>query len=155
MTNKLVKECSESLWSTNIEGHIFGQVLYHALYYVDFYSNDLDPNIKHPAEQFTRPPFIDTETDPGAALDISTDQVLSKDIILQYIGYIRRKIAKLLEAATEENLMKKSKFDWLPMTSMETVLYLSRHLMDHAGQTQAYLKTQEQKVVSWVGVAEL
>ena len=154
MTSDIIEKCPESYWNQKISGHVIWQLIYHPLFYVDFYSNDLDKSIMHPAEDY-RPSDIFTENRPNSSLTDPGVVIPTKNQLKKFIGFLKTKTKELIMNATEEDLQQISSFEWLGMTKLECVLYYSRHLMEHVGQVSGYLRKDHGIVIKWKGVGNI
>lgn len=151
MCKIVIERCPDEYWELEIRGHKIAQVLYHGLFYTDFYINDLDDQINNPAENYSPPELFKQVDRPTPSLSEPVENVLLKEILLEFINFISKKVGNLILNVSEERLSEKSEFKWLSLKKAEVVLYLTRHLMEHIGQVSAYIRDRAPISMKWVG----
>ncbi|MHA2249036.1 MAG: hypothetical protein ACXAD7_01680 [Candidatus Kariarchaeaceae archaeon] len=146
-----VRNCPEDVWNIEIRGHKVWRVLYHALFYVDFYGNSLDSSIDNPEEQFTLPSIFNNIKVPSAHFEEPTDTILNQEIMLKYIDFLREKSNKLINDCTEVQFKEKARFHWHTINNLEMVMYFTRHVMQHIGHVSADIRERYDVSVPWSG----
>ncbi len=151
MVETAIRECPENVWLMEIRGHRIWQVIYHCLFYADFYGNGLDPSLNDPSEEFAPGPIFQNKSVPSSSLTEHGNIPLTQELALQYIEYLRGKTNKMINNCTEERFKQKAGFSWLPMNNLELVMYFTRHVMQHVGQVSAYIRERYDISVHWSG----
>lgn len=151
MCRIVIERCPEEFWDLEIRGHQISQVLHHGLFYTDFYINDLDDQIKNPAENYSPPELFNQIKRPTPSLSEPVENVLPKEILIEFINFISNKAGHLILNVSEKRLSERSEFEWLSIKKVEVLLYLTRHLMEHIGQVAAYVRDRSTISMKWVG----
>lgn len=142
--------CPDELWSNPskrpewISGNVAGFwcVVYHTLFFIDFYLSDS-------AERFTPPaPFTLDELDPAGLLP---ERPYTKDELQTYLNHCRGKSRAAIEALTEENAQEHRNIGSFEGSVAELLLYLMRHVQHHAGQLNLLLRQTIDSAPRWVG----
>jgi len=139
MLENAVVTCPEDVWSEpleklqwqerNVAG--FWYVVYHTLFWLDFYLTD------PPTDFVPRPPFTLDELDPTGMLP---ERVYTKDEMLQYLHECRRKCHDTIMSMNDKEAREPCGLDWLPVTRAELLLYNLRHVQHHVGQLNLLLR---------------
>lgn len=135
--------CPENLWDTEQR---FWYNAYHTLFFLDYY---LTPDAKTflPPTPFTLSEFEDT----------MPERVYSKDEILAYLQYCRRKCHDFINSITADNIethwVNASKTMDYPI--VEILLYNMRHVQHHAAQLNLILRQEINDAPDWVSRVEL
>lgn len=146
MVQQCVATCPPEHWEGKIANDAFRQIVYHTLFYLDFYltrdEGAFELRDLHQRGGDERGPALS----PG----------LSQADTLQFVALCREKIAAALAAETEATLQGPSDFSWLKFSRFEAHIYNIRHVQHHAGQMSAYLRRvapalADPKALRWVG----
>jgi hypothetical protein len=151
MAETAAANCPDDVWKMEIRGHNVWRVLYHALLYVDFYGNSLDPSMENPEEDFEASKFFGDTKVPSPHFEDITDAFLDQKIILEYIEYLREKTNTLISNCTEDLFLEKARFHWQSINNLEMVIYFTRHVMQHVGHVSAYIRERHDISVPWSG----
>jgi hypothetical protein len=131
MLNECVQKCPPEHWEGKIANDTVRQVVYHTLFYVDFYFS--------PSEQAFNLREIhhrggDDRSEAGPSKGLSKEETLS------YLAICREKALETLACETAESLQGPSGFSWVPFSRGELHLQSLRHVQHHTGQLSAYLR---------------
>ncbi len=140
-----INACPEDLWSDRSRKHEFWYIVYHTLFWLDYYLADS-------AEDFTPPkPYTMSEMDPAGVLP---DRVYTKDEMLAYLEYCREKCRSIMSGMSDEKAVRMSKFGSLDLACGELHLYNLRHVQHHAAQLNLLLRLNIDSAPRWVKRAE-
>ena len=116
-----LRDCPDELWADRS----FCYVAHHALSLLDLYLSGSLDGFAPPA------PFTPEEVDAGEPA-----RPYTKDELLTYLDYCRRKCRATIEGLTEESAARPCAFPWseLRMTFAELLLKNLRHVQEHAAQ---------------------
>ncbi|MCY3411891.1 MAG: DinB family protein [Candidatus Heimdallarchaeota archaeon] len=149
MARDIIEKCTDELWIMKISDHKLAQLMYHALFYTDFYLNDLNEEMEQPSENYVLPEFFEKDK-PQSDLSVEVEEVLPRSRLLDFVDYIEKRAIHLVSNVKDKTLLEKSGFHWLPMSKMEVVIYLSRHLMEHTGQIYGFIRDKQSISIPWV-----
>ncbi len=128
MIRNAIEACPDDLWEADAEPPCFAHLVYHTIFFLDFYIGD-SPEMK---EAFTIQAFAEqANTD----LSKTASKLFSKEELLDYLTRSEDKARGILDAMTAEDFARRTAFEW---KEVETVLELQinnlRHLSHHVGQ---------------------
>lgn len=135
-----IKACPEKVWGDKAGSHEFWYLVYHTLFFLDYYMSGTDQGFAPPV------PFTLSELDPSGVLP---DRVYTKEELLSYLGHGRQKSRKVVEALTEETAHKPCGLK-KDLTVAELYLYVMRHVQHHAAQLNLLLRQQTNSAPEWV-----
>jgi hypothetical protein len=145
MLKQCIEACPENQWDTKIANGTFRWVVYHTLFFVDFYLTSSE-------HDFRKRGFHEIggdEREPVACVG------LSKADSLEYMAICRQKMGDTIAAESEEKIEGPSGFSWLNFSRGELHLYNVRHVQHHTGQLSAWLRRnaatcEDSKALPWV-----
>ncbi|MEO8432567.1 MAG: DinB family protein [Acidobacteriota bacterium] len=144
MMENAVRACPETLWADRSRNPEFWYVVFHALFFLDYYLSESAEGFAPP------PPFTLDELDPAGILP---DRPYTKDELLEYLEHGRNKVRILLEAMTEEGAHAARKFGRVEGPLVESLLYNMRHVQHHAAQLNLLLRQEVADAPRWVSRA--
>ena len=145
MLENAVRACPAELWGGRGQGTEFWYVVYHTLFFTDFY-------LSGSTEGFAPPePFTLDELDPAGVMP---GRVYTKEELLDYLSHCRGKCRATVGALTEEGARSLCKFRRFEMSFAELLLYNLRHVQHHAGQLNLMLRQGTDAAPGWVCAAE-
>ena len=133
--------CPEALWSDRSRRPEYWYVVFHTLFFLDFYLSDSDKGFAPPA------PFTRDELDPAGVLP---GRVYTKDELHVYLEHGRRKCRVAIDALTEEKALRHCEFERPDVTRAELFLYNMRHVQHHAAQLNLILRQETDSAPGWV-----
>ncbi len=136
-----IRMCPKRIWGNKPGFHEFWYVSYHTLFFLDYYLSDTDKGFKPPK------PFTFGELDPAGVLP---DRVYTKNELLKYLEFGRRKARKKLKTMTNQKLLKSCGFERKDFTVAELMIYNTRHVQHHAAQLNQLLRQKTNSAPKWV-----
>ena len=152
MLENSVRACPEELWADQTRNPQFWYVVYHTLFWLDFYLDDAPEVFAPPA------PFNMDETDPAGLMP---DRVYTRGELLTYLEHGRRKCRSILEGLNEAQASApRGLGSKATGTFAELMLYNLRHVQHHTGQLNLILRQTVDAAPLWVarakdGISEL
>ena len=137
MIQKIIINCSEDLWSKELDEPSFWQQVYHTLYYLDFYSEATPNGFKSP---------FDVEED----LNKKIKKFITKKNLLDYTKKIEKKMKLFLKSLTTEQLEGKNPFYWTGKNVAERIIYNLRHTQHHIGKLNSILQRHSNNSIKWI-----
>ena len=157
MLKGIIRICPESYLHANKK--IYYQV-YHCLIFLDYYLT-IPPKNFSPALPYT---LVSPENIPVDAVDdILPVRLYSRDELLSYVDFCRKKCSQLLADLTEEQMQQRwiDEPDELAASSVmnfsvyEILLYNMRHVQHHVGQLNLLLRQGINNAADYVSQAEV
>jgi len=145
MLENAIRACPKHVWGDCIDYREFWYIVYHTLFFLDFYMSGTDKGFTPPA------PFTLGELDPAGVLP---DRVYTKDEMLTYLEYGRKKCRAGMDALTEEEAHQRCEFERPDVTAAELLLYTMRHVQHHAAQLNLILRQTVDSAPRWVSKAK-
>ncbi len=144
LENALVA-CPEGLWSDRTQRPEFWYVVFHTLFFLDYY-------LSESAEGFAPPaPFTLDELDPDGRLP---ERPYTQEELHAYLEHGRRKAAAVMQALTDERTREARKFSSVEGTVAGSLLYNMRHVQHHAAQLNLILRQQTDSAPRYVAQAK-
>jgi hypothetical protein len=144
MLENALRACPEELWSDRSQRPEFWYVVYHTVFFLDFYSSESPEGFAPPA------PFTLAELDPAGVLP---ERVYTKAELQAYLEHGRKKRRAMIEALTDERARQRCGFERLDLTVAELLLYDMRHVQHHAAQLNLILRQKTDSAPAWVAKA--
>lgn len=135
-----IKACPEKVWGNKTGFHEFWYMVYHTLFFLDYYMSGTSENFAPPE------PFTLSELDPSGLLP---ERAYTKDELLKYLEHGRQKSRKVINALTEETAHQPCGFK-KDLTVAELCLYTMRHVQHHSAQLNLLLRQQTDFAPKWV-----
>lgn len=140
MLDNAIKACPDGLWDAQTEERPFWYVVYHTLFWLDFYLSGTGEGFKPP------PPFGLEELDPAGVLP---ERPYTKDELRTYLKHGRNKCRVTIESMTDEKAYRLFKFGRVDLSFAELLLYNMRHVQHHAGQLNLVLRQTIDSAPGW------
>ena len=137
---RAIDACPEDLWGDRSRFPEYWYVVYHTLFFLDYYSSESDQGYAPPA------PFTLGELDPSGVLP---DRVYSKDEMRRFLEHGREKVRARIEAMTDEKAASRCAFR--EASELELLLYSMRHVQHHMAQLNLILRQVTDSAPEWVG----
>ena len=135
--------CPDKLWDKDSK---FWYIAYHSLFYLDYYLT------VEPKKFLPPPPFTLSEFDPAG---IMPDRVYSKDELLAYLRFCRKKFHALITGLTNEGAMNRWVNEYKNYSILEILLYNMRHVQHHVAQLNLLLRQGINSAPNWVSQTKL
>ncbi|HWR83182.1 MAG TPA: DinB family protein [Candidatus Deferrimicrobium sp.] len=146
MLENAIKACPEKVWGDRPGYHEFWYIVYHTLFFLDYYLSDS-------AEGFVPPaPFTLDELDPAGILP---DRVYTKEELQAYLEHGREKCRMTVAALTDERARQRCGFERPDVTIAELLLYSMRHVQHHAAQLNLILRQTTDSAPRWVAKTKI
>jgi DinB superfamily len=146
MLENALLACPDPLWGDRSRKPEYWYLVYHTLFWLDFYLSDSPVGFAPPA------PFTLDELDPAGVLP---ERVYTKDELRSYLDHGRRKCRATIAALTDERARQRCGFERLEITVGELHLYSMRHVQHHAAQLNLILRQVTDSAPPWVGKTKL
>lgn len=145
LENALVA-CPDELWGDRSQRPEFWYVVYHTLFFLDYYLSDSPDGFAPPA------PYTLDELDPAGLLP---DRVYTRDELRTYLEHGRQKCRATIGALTDARARAPSGFERLDVSVSELLLYNMRHVQHHAAQLNLILRQQIDSAPAWVSKTKI
>lgn len=136
-----VETCPEQLWADRTKRAEFWYVVYHTLFWLDYYLSDSTDGFTPPA------PFGLEELDPAGKLP---PRPYTKEELIGYLEHGRKKCRVTIAAMTKERAEQLYKFGSVNVTTAELLLYNMRHVQHHTAQLNLILRETSNIGSRWV-----
>ncbi len=152
MLDDALRACPDELWQERLynersvqpEFAEFWYVVYHTLFWLDFYLSDTAEGFAPPA------PFTLSEFEAG----LLPERVYTKAELQTYLEHGRNTCRAKLETLADALIPQRSRPDWPEMSVAELLLYNMRHVQEHAAQLSLFLGQKVGSAPSWVAKAQ-
>jgi hypothetical protein len=141
MLENAMKACPDKLWGDRKYKPEFWYLVYHTLFWLDFYLTD------SPDKFFPPPPFTLSELDPEGLLP---ERVYARTELLTYLDYGRNKCKNVIDKLTDEKANKQYEYGSVEMSFGELLLYNMRHVQHGAAQLNLILRQKTDSAPRWV-----
>jgi hypothetical protein len=157
MLENAIRACPDEVWGDfskkpewkkkDVVG--FWYLAYHTLFFLDYYLSDPVPS----EEEFSPPPpFTLGEFAPEGVLP---ERVYTKEELLSYLDFCRKKLGRLVADWTEEKAHRASGVPYRDMTVAELLLYNMRHVQHHSAQLNLILRQKTDSAPDWVSKTKI
>ena len=141
MLENAMQQCPEKLWFDRTQQPEFWYLVFHTLFWLDFYLSDT-------AEGFTPPsPFNLDEMDPAG---IIPEQPYTKEELQRYLEHDRQKYQKAIKTLTDKKARQRWIYGSRNFSVAEVFLYQIRHVQHHAAQLNLILRQVTDSAPRWV-----
>jgi len=124
-----IDACPDALWGDRSRFPEFWYVVYHTLFFLDYYESDTGEGYAPP------PPFTLSELDPSGVLP---DRVYSKEEMRRFLEHGRQKLRARIANMTDEKAASRSAFR--DLSQFEHLLYSMRHVQHHTAQLNLIIR---------------
>jgi len=146
MLENALRACPEPLWSDRARQPEYWYVVYHTLFWLDFYLSAPAPGFAPPA------PFGLEELDPEGLLP---ERPYTKAELSAYLEHGRRKCRESIASLTDATARRRYVRGTLDLSITELLLYNMRHVQHHAAQLNLILRHTTDSAPRWVTRAAL
>lgn len=141
------ENCPDSLWNALIAKHPFSQVMFHTLFFSDYYlGNDADTFDQQAFHRENTALFSDYEQ----LQDRESTSVYSREQIDMYGRFCRDKASETIGAETEQTLCSEAGFARRKFSRAELHVYNIRHIQHHAAQLILRLRIDTNADIPWI-----
>jgi len=147
-----IDSCPESEWQEAHKDAPFSQVVFHAIFYADFYlGRDSIPFKDQPFHVSHRDTFKDYEE----MEDKIPVHLYEKAFCLDYLAHCVAKMRATVEAETADSLSGDSGIDFRKISRAELYVYNMRHIQHHAAQLGLRIQMVTDKEMPWFSGAKV
>jgi hypothetical protein len=143
-----VETSSPRVWNLPVALYPFSQVIFHALFFADYY-------LEGDATTFRQQPFHMTNLDLFGDYEQLEDRepvsIYDKQQVRLYLDFCRTKVQETMAAETDESLRETCTLTRHSLARAEMHVYNIRHLQHHAAQLVLRLRQEGHKDLPWVG----
>ena len=132
MLKEAITSCPQELWQNDETLPPFWQIVYHNLFYLDFYLG----NSKEEREKFK--PFVD-DMKIGPLGKKPALEALPQTHLLEYLAFIEKKAKSKFDHFSPEELTADTAFEWHGPDKFTSLIYNLRHVMLHIGALNSRL----------------
>jgi hypothetical protein len=143
----VIESCPDSEWQKDHGDAIFSQVVFHTLFYADFYLGKDSLPFK---DQLFHAAHSETFADYEEAEDRKPVKLYEKTFCQAYLAHCHSKVDSMLETESLESLTGESGIDFRHCNRMEVYIYGERHIQHHAAQLGLRIQQASGKEMMWV-----
>jgi len=144
MLENAIDACPEALWGDRSRNPEFWYVVYHTLFFLDYYLSDSLEDFVPPA------PFNLDELDPAGVMP---ERVYTKEEMRGYLHHGRAKARGVVAGLTDETAREHRRWASLDCTLVEVLLGSMRHVQHHTAQLNLILRQTIDSAPRWVARA--
>ena len=141
MLQNAMNACPDELWNDRSQQPEFWYLVYHTLFWLDFYLSDPDSSFLPPA------PFTLDEMDPAGVMP---ERPYTKAELQNYLEHGREKCRSLIASLSDKGFGRQVAIGSFAGSKMELLLYNLRHVQHHAAQLNLILRQQTDSAPRWV-----
>ena len=141
MLENAIDACPEALWSDRTQQPEFWYLVFHTLFFLDYYHADSPEGFAPPA------PFTLDELDPAGVLP---ERPYTKDELRAYLAHGRAKCRAAIAALTDEKAHERRTFPSGDFSVVELLLNSLRHVQHHTAQLNLILRQSTDSAPGWV-----
>jgi hypothetical protein len=146
--NVCIDRCPDSVWDGRVGNLLFCQVVFHTLFYADYYLGRDEESFRGQAFHRDHPRFFgDYEEFEDRAPRLRYDRAS----VRAYLDHCRRKVSEVIAAETAQTLSAPSGFARRTFSRAELHVYNIRHIQHHAAQLSLRLRIEANESIPWVG----
>lgn len=146
-----IDSCPESEWQEAHKDAPFSQVIFHALFYADFYlGRDSVPFKEQAFHVSHKGIFLDYEE----MEDKIPTHLYDKSFCFEYLSHCLAKLKATVEAETAGSLAGESGIDFRKCSRAELYVYNMRHIQHHAAQLGLRIQMITGKEMPWFSGAK-
>ena len=136
-----VKMCPAEVWETERK---FWYNAFHGVFWLDYYLT-LEPANFAPPEPFSLSEFE----------DVLPERTYTKDEVLAYLGFARKKCRELISGLTDEVAEQRWVNEHVNYSVLEILLNNMRHTQHHAAQLNMILRQEINDAAEWVAQTKI
>ena len=142
-----IKNCPNSEWNNKHGDYPFSQVLFHTLFYTDFYISKNEEDFKNQEFHKKNKDIFKDYEELEYKLAVN---VYKKEEIEKYFSYCRGKIENIINADNESTLLGPSGFSFQKIPRIELYIDLIRHIQHHAAQLGLRIQQINKTELKWI-----
>ena len=146
--NVCIEKCPEPAWNMAIGNYPFSQVVFHTLFFTDYYLGPDEESFRRQAFHRDDARFFGDyeqleDREPKARYDRAS--------IGKYMEHCRRKASEVIASESVDTLSAPAGFSRRNFSRSELYVYTIRHVQHHAAQLSLRLRIDADRDVPWVG----
>lgn len=142
-----IDRCTDDQWQAPVARYPFSQVVFHTLFFTDFYLGRQPDDIQvQPFHQQNTAFFGDYEQ----LIDRDPVEIYDRADIERYMAFCRAKAVAAIQSETEESLAAPAAFPRRRGSRAETHVYNIRHIQHHVGQLSMRLRLDGIADFPWI-----
>jgi hypothetical protein len=139
--------CPDSCWNATVAKAPFCQVMFHTLFFTDYYLGEKDDDLRdQPFHREHRDFFADYEQ----LQDREPTSLYDRTSINAYLQHCRDKARAAIDAETTESLAARTGFQRRDFSRAELYVYNMRHVYHHAAQLTLRLRLDTEVDIPWI-----
>ena len=142
-----ISSCPESQWNESHGDYPFSQVVFHTLFFTDYYLQRDEASFKEQAFHRENKDFF---RDYEELQDRIPVNLYGRRQCERYLKFCTAKCEATLQADDLESLLGPSGFSFKPFTRAELYIYLIRHIQHHAAQLGLRLQRITGNELQWI-----
>ena len=144
--NACIVRCPDSAWDMRIGIYSFNQVVFHTLFYADFYLEANDRSIRQQRFHRDHPDFF---ADYEQLEDREPVGVYDRPSLQNYMEHCRQKVQPVIASESQSSLTAKADFARRDFSRAELHVYNIRHIQHHAAQLILRLRIDAKQDIPW------
>lgn len=128
----------------------FFDMSYHTVFFLDYYLTNPPEDFKPPLAYILLKDVPDDRID-----DIFPERIYTKEEILGFLEYCRKKCKSVIDNITEENINTRWTEPGKDFLMLELLMYNMRHVQHHAAQMNIMLRKEIGNAPRWVSKARV
>jgi hypothetical protein len=141
-----IEHCPEDQWQESHGDYPFSQVVFHTLFFCDFYLSGSMAEFKGQTYHSAHPGFFKDYEEFENRLPVN---LYERDAIVGYFDFCKRKAYSVLEGSSDGQLHATAHHKKGTMSVLELVVYLTRHIQHHAAQLGLRLQVLTGNEMPW------
>lgn len=146
--NTCIDRCPQTLWEARVGNLKFCQVVFHTLFFADFYLGPGEESLREQAFHRENPQFF---RDYEELQDRAQTLLYDRPSIKNYLRHCRTKASQSIASETAESLRGGSGFKWRTFSRAELHVYNIRHIQHHSAQLSLRLRLDADQDIPWIG----
>ena len=146
--NACIDRCPEAAWDTPVANLAFCQVVFHTLFFTDYYLGREEHGFRDQPFHRDHPQFF---RDYEELEDRKQQLLYDRPMIRAYLDHCRGKAAEVIAGETAETLGASCGFARRNVSRAELHVSSIRHIQHHAAQLSLRLRLDYQEDIAWFG----
>ncbi len=153
MLENTIPACPDDLWDDRSHPPPYWHIVYHTLFYTDLYLSESEGAFKPAPFHTANAQFLGEMPFPPHKAE-TPDWTPSKSALVAYSEHCRSKLKTVIHSITEEKLVQKTAFYWLPFSNRDLLLYNLRHVQHHTAQLALLVRQAGHAAPGWIGITK-
>lgn len=141
-----IEQCPQDQWQESHGDYPFSQVVFHTLFFCDFYLSESMGEFRNQEYHRDHPGFF---KDYEEFENRVPRNLYARGEIVEYLDFCKVKAYSILGSLTEEQLYATARHKKGTMSVLELVVYLTRHIQHHAAQLGLRLQLLRGNEMPW------